>query len=302
MPTWAKLYAFYMAPITTFWAYTLSYGLFLIVFSYMCLVRTPAKPTWAEVYVVLYITNVAVKHVRRMITSEPKTLAQKLKVFFHDYWNNVTTLAVVTFFIGFLIRISGLVQHGRVIYAVNTVFWYTKCLCILSVHNRLGPYITMMAKMVVNMIYIITITLIVLIPFGVVKQSITYPYEQWSWMLVRNVFYKPYFMLYGEVFPEDIAPCGDRGELCVTGQWVVPALMAVFLLVANILLVNLLIAVFKFAAITCFIKVIQQHLPGNGCRLASGVEVSALRSGDGVRVDALSAAAVHHPLPLVHAV
>lgn len=33
---------------------------------------------------------------------------------------------------------------------------------------------------------------------------------------------------------------------CKTGAWIVPAIMACYLLVANILLVNLLIAVFKY--------------------------------------------------------
>lgn len=52
------------------------------------------------------------------------------------------------------------------------------------------------------------------------------------------------------------APCGqnitteDGGVVvlppCKTGAWIVPAIMACYLLVANILLVNLLIAVFKY--------------------------------------------------------
>lgn len=52
------------------------------------------------------------------------------------------------------------------------------------------------------------------------------------------------------------APCGQNittedGVVvslppCKTGAWIVPAIMACYLLVANILLVNLLIAVFKY--------------------------------------------------------
>lgn len=54
------------------------------------------------------------------------------------------------------------------------------------------------------------------------------------------------------------APCGqnitteDGGVValpaCKTGAWIVPAIMACYLLVANILLVNLLIAVFKYVS------------------------------------------------------
>lgn len=54
-------------------------------------------------------------------------------------------------------------------------------------------------------------------------------------------------MLYGEVFAEQMAPpCGLPGlEECRVGHWVPPVVMSVYLLIANILLVNLLIAVFN---------------------------------------------------------
>ena len=64
------------------------------------------------------------------------------------------------------------------------------------------------------------------------------------------LFSKPDCVLYSP------APCGQNvttedGHIvplpaCKTGAWIVPAIMACYLLVANILLVNLLIAVFKY--------------------------------------------------------
>lgn len=36
--------------------------------------------------------------------------------------------------------------------------------------------------------------------------------EKWAWILVRNIFYKPYFMLYGEVYAGEIDTCGDEGQ------------------------------------------------------------------------------------------
>lgn len=54
-------------------------------------------------------------------------------------------------------------------------------------------------------------------------------------------------MLYGEVFADQIDPhCGGPDEPeCRTGRWINPAVMAIYLLIANILLINLLIAVFN---------------------------------------------------------
>lgn len=55
-------------------------------------------------------------------------------------------------------------------------------------------------------------------------------------------------MLYGEVYADRIDPdCGDQPGMddCHPGRWITPAIMSIYLLVANILLINLLIAVFN---------------------------------------------------------
>lgn len=54
-----------------------------------------------------------------------------------------------------------------------------------------------------------------MLAFGLARQSITYPDETWHWLLLRNIFYKPYFMLYGEVYATEIDTCGDEGVFFV---------------------------------------------------------------------------------------
>lgn len=106
----------------------------------------------------------------------------------------------------------------------------------------------------IDMLYFVVIMLVVLMSFGVARQAILHPDEEPSWRLARNIFYMPYWMIYGEVFADQIdPPCGDnlydedgkRLPPCIPGAWLTPAIMACYLLVANILLVNLLIAVFN---------------------------------------------------------
>lgn len=81
----------------------------------------------------------------------------------------------------------------------------------------------MMGKMVKNMIYFVVLLLVVLMSFGVSRQSILNPNKEANWLLVRDVFFQPYFMLYGEVFADDIdPPCGEdpSQEPCITGHWI----------------------------------------------------------------------------------
>ena len=59
-----------MAPITTFWAFSLSYAIFLIVLSYMCLVRTPVRISIAELFVIVYVVNVGIEQVRKVSAFE----------------------------------------------------------------------------------------------------------------------------------------------------------------------------------------------------------------------------------------
>lgn len=50
-----------------------------------------------------------------------------------------------------------------------------------------GPLVTMMGKMVKNMIYFVVLLLIVLMSFGVSRQAILFPEQEASWGIARDV-------------------------------------------------------------------------------------------------------------------
>ncbi|VVD00937.1 unnamed protein product [Leptidea sinapis] len=166
-----------------------------------------------------------------------------------NMWNTYDAGFIIFFLVGLTLRFRpASMDVGRVIYCVDIIYWYLRILNILGVNKYLGPLVTMMGKMVKNMIYFVVLLLVVLMSFGVARQAILYPDKEASWYLIREIFYQPYFMLYGEVFAPDIdPPCGTNvgDQKCVTGRWITPIAMTVYLLVANILLINLLIAGFN---------------------------------------------------------
>ena len=55
-----------------------------------------------------------------------------------------------------------------------------------------------------DLVNFVVILLIVLMAFGIVRQSVTFPNEEPSWDLAKFIFLKPYFMLYGEVYAPEI--------------------------------------------------------------------------------------------------
>ncbi|XP_041450248.1 transient receptor potential cation channel trpm isoform X6 [Drosophila obscura] len=244
-----KFHEFYTAPITKFWADSIAYMFFLIMFSFTVLVKMGPVPRWQEWYSIAYITTLGFEKVREIISSEPVAITHKFSVWAWNMWNPCDGAAIILFLIGLAFRFRpNTMDIGRVIYCVDSIYWYLRILNILGVNKYLGPLVTMMGKMVKNMIYFVVLLAVVLMSFGVSRQAILYPNSEPTWRLIREVTYQPYFMLYGEVFADDIdPPCGEdpRQPACVTGHWVTPITMSMYLLIANILLINLLIAVFN---------------------------------------------------------
>ncbi|XP_015253028.1 PREDICTED: transient receptor potential cation channel subfamily M member 7 isoform X2 [Cyprinodon variegatus] len=252
LPLTRKIYAFYHAPIVKFWSNTLFYLGYLMLYTFVVLVKMENLPSPQEWVVILYIFTSAIEKIREMFMSEAGKISQKIKVWFSDYFNVSDFLAIVTFFIGFGLRFSegSAFVTGRTVYCLNIIFWYVRLLDILAVNQQAGPYVMMIAKMVANMFYIVVIMAVVLLSYGVPRKAILYPNEEPSWTLAKDVVFQPYWMMYGEVYAYEIDVCANNSEesvrgLCSETVWLTPLLQAVYLFVQYILMVNLLIAFFN---------------------------------------------------------
>ncbi|NXD06189.1 TRPM7 protein, partial [Nothocercus nigrocapillus] len=263
LPITQKFYAFYHAPIVKFWFNTLAYLGFLMLYTFVVLVKMEELPSVQEWIVIAYIFTSAIEKVREIFMSEAGKINQKIKVWFSDYFNISDTVAIVTFFIGFALRFGAkgnfgentykenyVFVAGRITYCLNIIFWYVRLLDFLAVNQQAGPYVMMIGKMVANMFYIVVIMALVLLSFGVPRKAILYPNEAPSWTLARDIVFHPYWMIFGEVYAYEIDVCAKNSDekvthLCGPGTWLTPFLQAVYLFVQYIIMVNLLIAFFN---------------------------------------------------------
>lgn len=264
LPITQKFYAFYHAPIVKFWFNTLAYLGFLMLYTFVVLVKMEEVPSVHEWIVIAYIFTSAIEKIREIFfMSEAGKINQKIKVWFSDYFNISDTVAIVTFFIGFVLRFGAkgnfgentyrenyIFVAGRITYCLNIIFWYVRLLDFLAVNQQAGPYVMMIGKMVANMFYIVVIMALVLLSFGVPRKAILYPNEAPSWTLARDIVFHPYWMIFGEVYAYEIDVCANNSEsqvahLCGPGTWLTPFLQAVYLFVQYIIMVNLLIAFFN---------------------------------------------------------
>uniref|UniRef100_A0A8B9TSG5 Transient receptor potential cation channel subfamily M member 7 n=1 Tax=Anas platyrhynchos TaxID=8839 RepID=A0A8B9TSG5_ANAPL len=246
LPITQKFYAFYHAPIVKFWFNTLAYLGFLMLYTFVVLVKMEELPSVQEWIVIAYIFTSAIEKIREIFMSEAGKINQKIKVWFSDYFNISDTVAIVTFFIGE----NYVFVAGRITYCLNIIFWYVRLLDFLAVNQQAGPYVMMIGKMVANMFYIVVIMALVLLSFGVPRKAILYPNEAPSWTLARDIVFHPYWMIFGEVYAYEIDVCANNSEsqvahLCGPGTWLTPFLQAVYLFVQYIIMVNLLIAFFN---------------------------------------------------------
>uniref|UniRef100_H2YVV7 TRPM SLOG domain-containing protein n=1 Tax=Ciona savignyi TaxID=51511 RepID=H2YVV7_CIOSA len=249
-----KHLCFLVLSITT--SYFLSYFIFFFFFLlyffifFLFLSEWKNSPSIYEWSVISHAVTVTVEKIREILISEPSGTVQKIKIWGGKFWNLVEFLTLSIFFIGLGLRLSHddyFLQVGRAVYCANIVLWYSHLLNIFSVSKYLGPYVTLMGKMMVDLGTFIILLAVVLASFGVARQAVLHPNQTASWSLLKDVALEPYFMLYGEVYAGTIDPCDDnnRGSLCSVGSWIAPTFMTIYLLVANILLLNLLIAVFN---------------------------------------------------------
>uniref|UniRef100_A0A8D0Q3K5 non-specific serine/threonine protein kinase n=1 Tax=Sus scrofa TaxID=9823 RepID=A0A8D0Q3K5_PIG len=246
LPWTRRVYEFYNAPIVKFWFYTMVYLAFLMLFTYTVLVEMQPQPSVQEWLVIIYIFTNAIEKVREVCISEPEKFTQKVKVWISEYWNLMETVAIGLFSVGFGLRWGDppFYTAGRLIYSLDIIFWFSRLLDFFAVNQHAGPYVTMIAKMVTNMFYIVIIMAIVLLSFGVARKAILSPREPPSWSLARDIVFEPYWMIYGEVYASDIDVCSSKPS-CPPGSFLTPFLQAVYLFVQYIIMVNLLIAFFN---------------------------------------------------------
>lgn len=119
-----KLYEFYSAPITKFWSWTIAYFVFLLIYTYTLLIRTPPSPEWNEYYVIIHMASFGTEKIREILASEPVKFNRKIAVWGSSLWNSCDAFFVIEFFIGLIIRTQEeTLDNGRVLYCLNIVYW-----------------------------------------------------------------------------------------------------------------------------------------------------------------------------------
>uniref|UniRef100_A0A8C3QKQ5 Transient receptor potential cation channel subfamily M member 8 n=1 Tax=Cyanoderma ruficeps TaxID=181631 RepID=A0A8C3QKQ5_9PASS len=188
--------------------------------------------------------------------------------YFSDLWNVMDTLAIFYFIAGIVFRLhsdESSWYSGRVIFCLDYIVFTLRLIHIFTVSRNLGPKIIMLQRMMIDVFFFLFLFAVWMVAFGVARQGILRKNEhRWEWIF-RSVIYEPYLAMFGQ-YPDDIDGttynfdhCTFSGNeskpLCVEldannqprfPEWITIPLVCIYMLSTNILLVNLLVAMFGY--------------------------------------------------------
>eukprot|EP00794_Sanderia_malayensis_P009475 gene9475-10465_t len=237
---------FYSAPITKFWGNVLSYLVFLGIFTYVVLGKLTTKLQNEEIVLIVFVVSLTTEEIRQIVQSD------SIKHWGQDKWNICDAIAILLFYVGLGFRLNpSTIGPGHVIWSIDIIMWIIRLLEIFSFNKNLGPYVVMIEKMFKDLLYFLLIMAIFLSAYGVARQALLDPVSPTSWRSVVEIFFTPYWQTYGELFLHEDHLHSSTTTLFDTKKYnqysepIVSVLMALYMLVANILLLNLLIAIFN---------------------------------------------------------
>ncbi|CAF1399809.1 unnamed protein product [Rotaria sordida] len=214
---------FHNRPIVKYFYTCFGYALFLLCFSYYMLYafdplsNGTLRIHWTEILTIITVTTMLVEEVRQFFFQDNKSLIGKIYAYF-DLRNRASNLclvlpAYVLFYIGLVLRFTRTdpddFESARIVMAYDLELWFIRSVLFIEIASQLGPKLAMIRKM----------------------------------DFFRNVVYPAYYFVLGR-FDDELSQLDDKPN--DSGSIATQVMFAFHMLFVNILLINLLIALFSF--------------------------------------------------------
>ncbi|CAF0766794.1 unnamed protein product [Rotaria sp. Silwood1] len=259
-----RLKQFHESPFIKFSYNAASYLFFLLLFSYYLLFdfKSPTNETpsihWTEIVVIIIVTTMLFEDIRQFLSQESRSIMGKLSNYFvKNLFSSLIRIAsYILFYIGLILRFTHAstddeLSVAKIILAYDLEIWYIRSLAFLGVIRNMGPKLVMIRRMLIDLFFFTYIILIAMVAYGVTSRSMyNYNTDNNADDLIfegrsvfRHIIYPAYYLMYGSTDNElsalDQNP--DLGTSIAT-----QVLLAFHMLFVNILLINLLIAMFSY--------------------------------------------------------
>ena len=246
-----KFYNFHAhSPLVRFLEHTVGYVLFLMLFSYvaMCDIKSTTLGV-CEIVVIVTVIGYFVEEIYQIVhADESPSASARLRRHFGDVWNLFDCLCILVFVLAVALRCNeDTMDVGQLFYAIDVSLWWVRLIQIMYAHPITGLYVVMIGQMLSDMFSFLIILLIFLLSYGIAMKAMLAPGTADIQMLVQPFFYA-YFNIYGQYFID--TPSDNKTTWFGTtkrNEYAEPITfiyLMIYLLIANVLLLNLLIAIF----------------------------------------------------------
>ncbi|CAL8372596.1 unnamed protein product [Arctogadus glacialis] len=264
----SRLASLYGSPLVKFYWNILSYFGFLFLFAVVLMVDFQSAPSWLEVLLYIWLATLVCEEVRQLYHDpDGFGFSKKAKLYISDLWNILDVLSILLFIIGLAFRLTTeLFYAGKILLCIDYIVFCLRLMAIFTISKTLGPKIIIVKRMVMDLFFFMFLLSIWVVAYGVAKQGILIHNEgRLDWIL-RGAVYEPYLIIFGNVPTNidnaefDIESCTIDGsnplkpkcpllndhQMPAFPPWLTIFMLCVYLLFANILLLNLLIAIFNY--------------------------------------------------------
>ncbi|CAL1529155.1 unnamed protein product [Lymnaea stagnalis] len=184
-----------------------------------------------------------------------------------DIFDVIEVVSVVMFVLAWIFRVAGyyrsylpaLMEMSRLLFSLDYIAFSLRLFKYLYASRFLGPIVAMILGMFSTLAKFLVIILICFVAYAISSESVLYPNAQINIKLLYYVFRKAFWGMFGELFLDELedqeSSCTDdptiyndySGVRCPSdfGRYYVPAVLGAYILVVQILLFNLLIAMFN---------------------------------------------------------
>ncbi|XP_054708499.1 transient receptor potential cation channel subfamily M member 1-like [Uloborus diversus] len=256
-----KIYYFYSCPAIKMMVLFYSYLCYLFLFSYVILFEFQDIIYWPEIILHVWAFSLILDIAKEIVQQPSDPKDNKLMEWLHGYfWNKLDVVWVLLFVVGGSLRLASQfldIDHWialddiHLIYTFSCILSYIRLYEFYMTMSHIGPKLIVLKRMIGDLIVFFLIVAVCILCYGIGRVALLHRERQPFWNVFTEIFSLPYWHLFGELdLDEDsesrFPTCRNDSEYCRQSPhaWTVPIMLAIYMLIGNILLVNMLIAVF----------------------------------------------------------
>ncbi|XP_052074299.1 uncharacterized protein LOC127712112 isoform X1 [Mytilus californianus] len=255
-------YQKYNLPFMKAFIQMLGYLALLVTYAYMLLFNPDENFSWTDGLIVGWMISFLFNEIKQAIVS---ALRHRFKRYMCNVWNLLDWAVMFVYASGMFLKFGddGTYEDSTKILLVLTfILLSIRILNMFSISEYLGPKLVIIQKMFKDTFVFLIILTVIMMSYNVSYHSLLYPNSELSWKEIENVMQNGYWMLFGEnglIDSDTLDDCTDNKTIytssdhkermarCPThlGIHISPYLKALYGLIAVILLLNLLIAIYS---------------------------------------------------------